>query len=99
MAEEVVGRVVDVHYADEEPPVTFRMRVVEYLAEEKFHLCDSEGLSLWDGESFDDTIDLNKMYADGHITFVDEAPAGEAAAEGTDAAVSPQPHKRLRKTA
>lgn len=72
-ANEICGKIVDVSYVDEDPPATYRMRIVGYIAEEGFHHVDSEGLSTWDGESFDDTIDLNGMFAAGHIVFVDDA--------------------------
>jgi len=79
---EICGRVVDVHYTD--PPATYRMRIVSFDDETGWHRCDSAGLSTWDGDSFDDTIDLNTMYAEGNVKFVDELKEGGSKADGAE---------------
>lgn len=67
---EIVGSVVDVTYPAEEGGATYRVRVTEFKQELGWHEVDSEGLSAWDDESFQDEINLNEMYALGSITFV-----------------------------
>mmetsp|Transcript_21594 Transcript_21594/g.43572 ORF Transcript_21594/g.43572 Transcript_21594/m.43572 type:complete len:302 (-) Transcript_21594:13-918(-) len=81
---DIVGRVVDVCYINESPPAIYRMRVIRYIGKEGFHHVDSKGLSTWDGESFDDTIDLNAMYVAGHIRFVDDDGLGASGQAGAD---------------
>jgi len=95
---EILGRVIDVHYPDEDPPATFRVRIMKFEENTGFFNVDSEGLSLWDGESFDDTINLNDMYSKGHIKFIDEAEAkAPADAAGRGGADEQSPDKK-RKT-
>eukprot|EP00411_Alexandrium_monilatum_P095466 CAMPEP_0175758760 /NCGR_PEP_ID=MMETSP0097-20121207/65189_1 /TAXON_ID=311494 /ORGANISM="Alexandrium monilatum, Strain CCMP3105" /LENGTH=140 /DNA_ID=CAMNT_0017068071 /DNA_START=39 /DNA_END=458 /DNA_ORIENTATION=+ len=65
----LVGAVLDVIYS--EPEATYRVRVVKYDEDNRWHKVDSEGLSDWDGESFTDTIDVNSMAAQGRIRFVE----------------------------
>lgn len=67
----VVGRVIDIHYHEEDPPATFRVRIVSYDKKKHWHGVDSKGYSVWDGESFTDEVDLRQMYEEGHVKFVD----------------------------
>eukprot|EP00448_Togula_jolla_P019827 CAMPEP_0170579124 /NCGR_PEP_ID=MMETSP0224-20130122/5821_1 /TAXON_ID=285029 /ORGANISM="Togula jolla, Strain CCCM 725" /LENGTH=385 /DNA_ID=CAMNT_0010902137 /DNA_START=92 /DNA_END=1249 /DNA_ORIENTATION=+ len=64
---EVLNQVVTVSYPDKSG--VFDVRIVEYLEAEHWHKVDSAGLSVWDGESFTDTIDLNAFFRDGHVEF------------------------------
>lgn len=66
--EEVCGRVVDVTYAD--PPATYRMRVKSFEKAQGWHICDSAGLSVWDGESFTDEIFLGQFFSEGRLRFI-----------------------------
>jgi len=70
LGDEICGRVIDLSYLD--PPATYRVRVISYDLQQGWHICDSEGLSTWDGESFTDEVDLNQMSAQGLVTFVEE---------------------------
>lgn len=72
---DVCGKVVDITYTLPGPPVTYRMRIVKFQPKNGWHKVDSRGLSLWDGESFTDTVDLNLMHTEGNIVFVSECEA------------------------
>lgn len=80
---ELVGRILDASYpADEgQPAATYRVRVVDYIHEQGWHVVDSAGLSDWDGESFSDELNLDAMFALGRIRFVD---GGEGGGGGED---------------
>lgn len=73
---EVIGEVIDVTYDDpDEPPATYRVKVIGFDPTTGWHTVDSEGYSVWKDEvrgddSFTDEIDLNKMHANGLIQFV-----------------------------
>lgn len=64
------GRLVDVTYED--PPETFRVRVVSYDRKSGQHKIDSSGLSSWDGESFRDSIDIESLHRGGQVRLVQE---------------------------
>lgn len=68
--DEILGQVIDLSYTD--PPATYRMLVVHFDKEQGWHHVDSNGLSTWDGESFTDEIDLNQMYSQGLVRFVED---------------------------
>lgn len=68
--DEICGRVIDLSYLD--PPATYRVRVLSFDRQSGWHICDSEGLSTWDGESFTDEVDLNQMSAQGLVSFVED---------------------------
>jgi len=97
---EIKGAVLDVFYEEEKQ--TFRVRVDKFIKDDGFHHVDSAGLSDWDGDSFDDTLNMSAMYAQGFIKFVDETTlarirGAEAAAALKEAQA--QPRKRLRSAA
>lgn len=64
---EVIYEEIRVHYPDNSG--TFDVRVVGYNERERWHFVDSRGLSLWEGETFTDEINLNEFYRDGHVEF------------------------------
>jgi len=64
---EVVNEVITIDYPDKSG--AYEVRIVGYDGHRKWHYVDSCGLSLWDGETFTDTINLNQFFRDGHISF------------------------------
>jgi len=94
---EIMGAVLDVFYEEEKQ--TFRVKIDKFMKEDNFHHVDSTGYSEWDGESFDDTLDVNDMYPKGFIKFVDKTTLARIkGAEAAAALKEAQPRKRLRKT-
>lgn len=67
---EICGRVVELHY-DTPPCGIYKVRVVGFCSKMLWHTVDSEGLSLWEGDSFTDEVDLNRMYTQGQVKFLD----------------------------
>lgn len=108
LGSEVCGRVVDVHYKDQDPPATYRMRIMGFNKRTGWHHCDSAGLDTWDGESFDDTLDLNLMYKEGNIVFVDEEGEHDEGSEEECSELAPRllpppppprpPHRKRRRS-
>jgi len=72
---ELLGRVLELTYMDMRPPTKYRVRVTGYIPSHGWHKVDSEGLDLWEGESFNDTVDLNAMSQDNCVRILapDEA--------------------------
>eukprot|EP00403_Amphidinium_massartii_P019440 CAMPEP_0178419124 /NCGR_PEP_ID=MMETSP0689_2-20121128/25446_1 /TAXON_ID=160604 /ORGANISM="Amphidinium massartii, Strain CS-259" /LENGTH=323 /DNA_ID=CAMNT_0020040547 /DNA_START=28 /DNA_END=999 /DNA_ORIENTATION=- len=97
LAEDVVGDIIDIRYV--EPDETFRVKVVRYDVESKYHQVDSTGYSTWDGESFDDTLDLNEFYQAGRLTFIEvDDSEGATAGDKAQTATSLPPKKKARMT-
>lgn len=69
--EDLVGAILDVTYLD--PPCVYRVRVVRFCPKTGWHTVNSEGLSMWDGDSFTDRIDVNQMNAAGQIQIVGDS--------------------------
>merc|ERR1719469_584889 len=65
---ELMGSILDVRYTD--PPKTYRVRVVDFIAAQGWHKVDSTGLSSWDGEPFKDELHVTEMAANGQIKMV-----------------------------
>jgi len=65
---EIVGQVIEVTYTS--PKATYRMKVISYDANRKWHKVDSTGLSLWDGDAFKDVLDITAMHKHGQIQFL-----------------------------
>lgn len=66
---EVLQEEIRVSYPGKDGGGVFDLRVVDYDAKCRFHITDSKGLSLWQGERFFDTINLNEYFRDGHVVF------------------------------
>ncbi|CAE8628061.1 unnamed protein product [Polarella glacialis] len=51
---------------------TFDVKIVDFIekGKDRLHAVDSAGLSLWDGETFTDQIDLNDFFRAGHVHFL-----------------------------
>merc|ERR1712032_754356 len=64
---EVVNEVITIDYPDKSG--AYQVRIVDYDGHRRWHHVDSCGLSLWDGETFTDLVDLNVFFRDGHISF------------------------------
>jgi len=64
---EVMYEVIRITYPDNSG--AFDVKVVGYNEKERWHFIDSRGLSLWEGESFTDTVNLNEFFRDGHVQF------------------------------
>jgi len=79
-AQDLLGAILDVTYVD--PPGRYRVRVVKFCSRTGWHTVDSQGLSCWDGESFQDTIDVNLMFASGQIELVQEGSGAQKAHSG-----------------
>jgi len=71
---EICGRTVDITYTD--PPEKYRVQVVGFDSKSGWHSVDSKGLSSWDGEDFQDEVDLNSMLAAGQLEFVESHAEG-----------------------
>jgi len=67
----IIGRIMDVRYTL--PLATYRVQVTGFDGANGWHTVDSAGLGTpWLGDDFTDLIDVNKMYADSQITFLDK---------------------------
>merc|ERR1712217_545582 len=64
---EVVGEVITIRYPDESG--IFAVKIIRYYERRQLHMVDSHGLSLREEDEFNDLINLNEFYRDGHITF------------------------------
>jgi len=64
---EVIHEVITIDYP--ENAGIFDVRITGYDEESRFHKVASSGLSLWDGDEFDDEIDLNTFYRAGFVKF------------------------------
>merc|ERR1712007_277998 len=64
---EVIHQVITIDYPDKSG--TFEVRIVGFDEKNRFHYVDSRGLSLWEGESFTDVVNLNELYRDGYVRF------------------------------
>eukprot|EP00416_Gambierdiscus_australes_P009987 CAMPEP_0171127112 /NCGR_PEP_ID=MMETSP0766_2-20121228/114648_1 /TAXON_ID=439317 /ORGANISM="Gambierdiscus australes, Strain CAWD 149" /LENGTH=174 /DNA_ID=CAMNT_0011590199 /DNA_START=101 /DNA_END=621 /DNA_ORIENTATION=- len=64
---EVMYEIIRISYPDNSG--VFDVKVVGYNEKERWHFIDSRGLSLWEGESFTDTVNLNEFFRDGHVQF------------------------------
>jgi len=84
----VIGSIIDLTYED--PPATYRVRIVSFDRKVGWHKVDSEGLSVWEGESFTDTVDLSTM----QLKFV-SGPPGKRLPDDVHRA-PPQPPARKR---
>ena len=65
-----LDKVVDLDYGDGSEGGVFRVRVVSFNPATGWYFVDSTGLSLWEGEDFNDEVDLGKMEAEGCVTPV-----------------------------
>ncbi|CAE8728522.1 unnamed protein product, partial [Polarella glacialis] len=68
--ESIVGSVIDVVYNNGDE---FRMKITSYLSDVRWYATSSAGYSDWDGEVFEDTLDVSQMFLNGQIVFVPEA--------------------------
>jgi len=64
---EVIHQVITIDYPDKSG--IFEVRIVGFDEKNRFHYVDSRGLSLWEGESFTDVVNLNELYRDGYVSF------------------------------
>jgi len=64
---EVVHEVITIDYPDKSG--VFTVRITGYDEQQRWHYVDSSGLSLWDGDTFTDIVNLNQFFRDGFITF------------------------------
>jgi hypothetical protein len=67
---ELVGQVLDVTYFEMVPPRRYRVRVTGINKAKGWHFVDSTGLSAWDGVDFTDALNINDMWASGHVSLV-----------------------------
>merc|ERR1739841_463939 len=65
--EEIIGEVMSIDYPDGSG--LFIVKVTAYEANTRWHHVDSDGLSLWDNESFTDVVDVNDFFRKGVIRF------------------------------
>merc|ERR1719329_663132 len=64
---EVVHEVITIDYPDKSG--VFTVRITGYDEQKQWHYVDSSGLSLWDGETFTDIINVNEFFRDGYVSF------------------------------
>mmetsp|Transcript_98374 Transcript_98374/g.175152 ORF Transcript_98374/g.175152 Transcript_98374/m.175152 type:complete len:352 (+) Transcript_98374:167-1222(+) len=64
---EIMGEVINMTYPDTSG--SFDVRIVGWLERQRLHVVHSGDLSRWEGEIFEDQIDLNALFRDGHVTF------------------------------
>lgn len=64
---EIIGEIVTITYPDNAG--VFDVRVSKYDENTKWHIVESDGLSYWDDDDFDDEIDLNEYYRNGRVRF------------------------------
>jgi len=97
---DLCGEVVDLHY----PEGTFRTFVQSYSEATGWHNVTSEGYSIWDGEDFQDEVDLVGMLAEGSATIVkrprraedEERPKAAAASSSGKGRGGPAGRGRVR---
>lgn len=83
-----IGAVFDVRYAASDGGGTWRVRVVGYIIEEGLHEVNSAGLSEWDGEPFQDVLDLCGFQQKRRLRLV-SIPEGGRRAESLSATQVP----------
>lgn len=64
---EVLQEIIQIKYPDGSG--VYDVMIVGYEENERFHYVDSAGLSLWEGDTFTDIINLNEYFRDGFINF------------------------------
>eukprot|EP00747_Dinoflagellata_sp_TGD_P204830 gnl/TRDRNA2_/TRDRNA2_78536_c1_seq2.p1 gnl/TRDRNA2_/TRDRNA2_78536_c1~~gnl/TRDRNA2_/TRDRNA2_78536_c1_seq2.p1 ORF type:complete len:267 (-),score=56.34 gnl/TRDRNA2_/TRDRNA2_78536_c1_seq2:93-851(-) len=64
---EIINEVLTIRYPDGSGD--YVVKVTDYHEQARLHHVDSAGYSLWDDDSFVDTVDINEFHRDGHITF------------------------------
>lgn len=64
---EVMHEVITIDYPDKSGVYT--VRIIGYDEQQRWHHVNSDQLSLWEGETFTDIINLNEFFRDGYITF------------------------------
>merc|ERR1719446_391713 len=83
---ELEGEIVEIKY----PQGTCKVRVTRYLPKKGWHRVSSAGLSTWDGQNFNDEINITEMYAAGLVDIVSRR-RGRATTPPASAAPNPAP--------